>query len=826
MKQNSNSPSIVEQQIWEIIGLIRGEIDIRGYHVITVIIALKRLEVVKSIDIEKRMIDLDLIAIIEQYEGEFKYELLILIEAYGDVLVSLSDKTLSKLDKLTNAFNLLTADKTFGEVLELLIYNISKAEGRLSGEYLMPMELSRFASNLIETKYKNIYNPFAGLATFGVFMDTISTFLADEINRTIASIANMRLKAHGREYAFVSHNDSIKNWNPFGYTYDIIIANPPFGLDLDTSLNEGYKHIKSAEQFVIERGLKSINENGAIITLAPNGFLFRGGSEEKLRMHLIENDLLEMVISFPGGLFSNTSIPVNLILVNKNKRTKEHVRFVQADKYIQKISKKEKRLNDNALGSIVWSESANPDVLRIIHNNEIRHNEYNLSVNRYFVSEFEGQRIFNFLSPIDGLISNDKNGKLIRVQDLSDDKLNFHIDVNEIKNVEFVRNAYKIEESVLLIAAKGENLNPTYFEYEGEPIYISADIHAFRVDNIKTDIAYLIHELYSDEVLQQVKLFQNGSTRPVLRRKDFLAMKFRLPLIEDQKAIVQGIVQAIVQEKKKETELLQKIHGLESEAYEQNSFLRHSIAGPLLNIRGAFKNLKTILENQVVPQLPNLYNLKVNAASELDFGKYLGILERDITNISESIKSNGSESAFIKESILEPIEIIAFLKQYVHEVKERENLIFKVLFDFDRAAFLDDEGNQIQIHINGNEALLRTMFNNLVKNAELHAFNRTRSSNNRIEFFLTLNSEDAEVRLLVSNTGKPFPTGFDINMFIRKGSKAGLNAGDGVGGWYIDEIIKKHNGQFDIIVETESEGLPGTDFATSFEFIFPIITIE
>ncbi len=38
--------------------------------------------------------------------------------------------------------------------------------------------------------------------------------------------------------------------------------------------------------------------------------------------------------------------------------------------------------------------------------------------------------------------------------------------------------------------------------------------------------------------------------------------------------------------------------------------------------------------------------------------------------------------------------------------------------------------------------------------------------------------------------------------------------------------FKKFNGEFDIIDETGSEGLPNTDLATSFEINFPIIETE
>ena len=172
-------------------------------------------------------------------------------------------------------------------------------------------------------------------------------------------------------------------------------------------------------------------------------------------------------------------------------------------------------------------------------------------------------------------------------------------------------------------------------------------------------------------------------------------------------------------------------------------------------------------------------------------------------------------------------EIIDFLNKFTSEYNERSGLNFRVVFEFDEEVFIDSEGHYIKAFILANDELLRDLFDNLIDNAVKHAFSN--ESNNRIEIFLMKNTDlddNDEVQILFSNTGTPFPKDFTFNDFIRKGSKFGVNAGDGFGGWYIIEIIKRLKGDFDIIDETGSEGLPGTDLATSFEINFPIIEIE
>ena len=80
--------------------------------------------------------------------------------------------------------------------------------------------------------------------------------------------------------------------------------------------------------------------------------------------------------------------------------------------------------------------------------------------------------------------------------------------------------------------------------------------------------------------------------------------------------------------------------------------------------------------------------------------------------------------------------------------------------------------------------------------------------------------------MLVSNTGNPFPDNYTQQDFIKKGSKKGNNRGDGYGGWYINEIIKKLNGYFEIKNEGGNDQPTAEKIATHFEITFPIIETE
>ena len=311
--------------------------------------------------------------------------------------------------------------------------------------------------------------------------------------------------------------------------------------------------------------------------------------------------------------------------------------------------------------------------------------------------------------------------------------------------------------------------------------------------------------------------------------QDIIMLEIDLPSLDKQQYKLIGLKQAIVQEKQKEVEYLRKIHGLQSEIHEQNAFLRHTLSGPATNIKGAFTNITTILENQVKSIVGNLMNMKVSPEHNLNMGNYLEILNRDINRIAEAVKRTTEVQSRIMDKELYPVDILAFLRQYTKEVEEVRKNEFSILLQVDDDIFKDEEGNEVKIFIKGNEELLTDLLNNFVNNAVKHAFSTT--ANNRVELFITADTDETEINktdiiLLISNTGKELSEDFNLDMFCQKGGRLGDNSGEGMGGYIIFEIVKYLNGKLDYINEQGSEGLPGTDLSVSFEITFPIIPVE
>ncbi|HAA6251724.1 TPA_asm: type I restriction-modification system subunit M, partial [Listeria monocytogenes] len=65
--------------------------------------------------------------------------------------------------------------------------------------------------------------------------------------------------------------------------------------------------------------LYHLEDNGRMAIILPHGVLFRGASEGRIRKALIDKHQIEAIIGFPDKLFLNTSIPVCVVILRKNR---------------------------------------------------------------------------------------------------------------------------------------------------------------------------------------------------------------------------------------------------------------------------------------------------------------------------------------------------------------------------------------------------------------------------------------------------------------------------------------------------------------------------
>lgn len=126
---------------------------------------------------------------------------------------------------------------------------------------------------------------------------------------------------------FILENDEQK--------FDIGFLFPPFSLRYPSDdwnrMAGKYENLftsrSESELLFMLKALEHIDENGKLIAVAPRGTSFRV-SGAKVRKYLFENNLVEGIISLPGGLLSSTFVPVDLWILSRKNSTE--IRFLDA----------------------------------------------------------------------------------------------------------------------------------------------------------------------------------------------------------------------------------------------------------------------------------------------------------------------------------------------------------------------------------------------------------------------------------------------------------------------------------------------------------------
>lgn len=180
--------------------------------------------------------------------------------------------------------------------------------------------------------------------------------------------------------------------------YDTVISNPPYSQSWVPQMDarfEGYKlapKSKADFAFILD-GLYSLNASGTAAFILPHGVLFRGQAEGDIRRKLIDNNLLDAVIGLPSNLFTNTSIPVCILVFEKNRANKD-VLFIDAQKDFVK-HKNKNIMTAEQVEKVIKAYKDRAEIARYSSNisvSTILDNDYNLNIPRY-IDSFEPEEI-------------------------------------------------------------------------------------------------------------------------------------------------------------------------------------------------------------------------------------------------------------------------------------------------------------------------------------------------------------------------------------------------------------------------------------------------
>jgi type I restriction enzyme M protein len=326
------------------------------------------------------------------------------------------------LVNLINAFSGMTLNPDqvshdlLGQAYEYLLKNFADESGKKAGEFFTPRQVVRLLIRILNPQSgESVYDPASGSG--GMLVETINTvrehggdtrtlrLYGQEVNLTTSAIARMNLFLHDIEDFKIVRGDTLRSpglreSDGRISTFDVVVANPPFSLTnwgsemwaADTRSFCGVPPAKNGDYAWVQHMVASMDpKTGRVGVVMPNGVLFRGGAEAKIRECLLRDDRLEAVIGLPGNLFYSTSIPACLLIfrANKPKGRQKHVLFVDGSaRFIKGRNQNSMSAADvqailNAYESGEDSDGDGGAQVRLVPLAEIEDNSFDLSIGRY-----------------------------------------------------------------------------------------------------------------------------------------------------------------------------------------------------------------------------------------------------------------------------------------------------------------------------------------------------------------------------------------------------------------------------------------------------------
>lgn len=326
----------------------------------------------------------------------------------------------AKLVKLLDAVGEMPlgdfADNTidlFGDAYEYLMAMYASQAGKSGGEYYTPQEVSELLARITvvgKTEVNKVYDPACGsgglLLKFAKVLGKENVrqgFFGQEINLTTYNLARINMFLHDINYEKfnLAHGDTLidpAHWDD--EPFEAIVSNPPYSIKWAGDSNPllinderyapaGVLAPKSKADLAFTMHMLSwLAPNGTAAIVEFPGVLYRGGAEQKIRKYLVDNNFVDAVIQLPNDLFFGTTIRTCIIVLKKSK-VDNSVLFVNASDQFKRFGNKNKLTEENRAQILEWlTNRADVDyVTKLVSNEEIAENNYNIAVSSYVEPE-------------------------------------------------------------------------------------------------------------------------------------------------------------------------------------------------------------------------------------------------------------------------------------------------------------------------------------------------------------------------------------------------------------------------------------------------------
>lgn len=262
-------------------------------------------------------------------------------------------KVVDQVNKLH--FNDRTDVLILSELYESLLKQVAADSPGYAGEFYSPRHIIRAMVQVVRPRLGDrIYDPCFGSAGFetesadyilkttpqmsGADLDRFhhGTFYGVEFKPLSFLLGTMNMILHGIEAANFELANTLELHSPNvpeAGKYTVVLANPPYGGKLDRKLQTNFTiHSSATEILFVQHVMANLAVGGRAGVIVPEGVLFRGGPDARVRERLLKEFNVHTVLSLPAGCFlPYAGVKTNVLFFNREPdgRTTQDVWFYE-----------------------------------------------------------------------------------------------------------------------------------------------------------------------------------------------------------------------------------------------------------------------------------------------------------------------------------------------------------------------------------------------------------------------------------------------------------------------------------------------------------------
>ena len=431
----------------------------------------------------------------------------------------------------------------------------------LSDPMMTPESLGNLADELLEIKANDKFADFccgAGTVVADVVKNhpTVEAYGFDKLVSSIAIAKIYNDLSEGKITFEAKDIFELGLDEDNGRCFDKIFANYPFGMRIK-ELGLGNQYLEQLEKRIpsVSKATSSdwlfnsvmvdmLSEDGKAVGIMTNGSTWNQ-SDSAIRSYFIENGLIECVIALPARLFAGTAIATSMIVFSRNNKG---VRLVDASELFVE-GRRVNELSYENISLIINATKNDSDISMYVSAEQLRDNDYVLSMNRYIVHDVADGMAFGDVIkritrgaqlnakaldeitttvPTDMqylMLANIKNG-------LIDKELPY------LKSIDKKNDKYCLSNHCLILSKNGYPYKIAVAEVkEGQRILGNGNLYIIELDEEKADPYYLAAFFGSEQGTAALRSITVGATIPNIGVEQLTKLVIPIPPLEKQKEI-------------------------------------------------------------------------------------------------------------------------------------------------------------------------------------------------------------------------------------------------------------------------------------------------